>query len=487
MTVTEKQDDRLGKVEKSLFTDSDIHEGVIAKAMCEISRHKVDFADIYFQCTEHESWTINEGIIFSAGYGTDKGVGVRAVSGEKTAYAYSNTLNNKELLSAANIVRSIGEIGEEKSVSLVTSNDHPVIYTSDNPLLSLDSDAKVDLLKKLDRWARLSDPRVKEVTGVLSMVNDHVLIIKSDGRQVYDIRPLVRLSVTVIMQEDDQRQTGSSGGGGRVLLSYFTDEKIKEYVGKAVRDAEIKLQARDLKAGEMEVVLGSGWSGVLLHEAVGHGLEADFNRKGTSNYTGLVGQKVAASCVTIVDQGNIPGRRGSLNVDDEGNPTGRTVLIENGILKGYLQDETNSRLMKQPLTGNGRRESYASSPLPRMTNTFMEAGQYESEEIISSIKDGIYVESLSGGSVDITSGRFVFNMNVAWYVQNGKKQYPVKNATLIGNGPDVMRNVTMVGNNLELDPGVGVCGKDGQSVYVGVGQPTLKVSKGLVVGGSVTQ
>lgn len=456
----------------------------LTAALNRIGSHRVDFADIYCQRTAFESWHLEEGMVKSGSFQIDQGVGVRAVAGEKTAFAYADSLGLDSIRRSAETVKAIGEAGGKANAGKAEIQTALNVHGWDNPIHSLDSAAKVALLNRVEQLAKAADPRIVQVMAGLTCEYDLIYIARLDGRHAADIRPLVRLSVTVIAQQNGRREMGSSGGGGRFDLAYFDEALLQEYVQTAVQQALINLEARPAPAGAMTVVLGNGWPGVLLHEAVGHGLEGDFNRKGTSAFSGCIGKQVAAKGVTVVDQGNIADRRGSLNLDDEGNPTGRTVLIEDGVLTAYLQDETNARLMGVPVTGNGRRESYSSAPMPRMTNTFMENGAYDAQEIIESVDKGIYAVNFGGGQVDITSGKFVFSASEAWWVENGKLQYPVKGATIIGNGPEVLKHVSMIGNDTALDNGVGVCGKDGQSVPVGVGQPTLRIDAGLTVGGS---
>ena len=456
----------------------------LAQSLALIGAHHVDYADIYCQRTAFESWHLEEGMVKSGSFQIDQGVGVRAVSGEKTAFAYADSLNLDSIKRSAQTVRVIGAAGGTGEVRVPMVQKVQPVHQSMNPIYSLDSAAKVALLNRVETLAKAADPRIVQVMAGLTCEYDMVYIARLDGRHAADIRPLVRLSVTVIAKQGERREMGSAGGGGRFDLAYFDEQRLVEYVQTAVQQALTNLEARPAPAGAMTVVLGNGWPGVLLHEAVGHGLEGDFNRKGTSAFAGRIGERVAAKGVTVVDQGNIADRRGSLNIDDEGNPTGRTVLIEDGILTAYLQDETNARLMGMQSTGNGRRESYSATPMPRMTNTFMENGQYDPEEILASVDKGIYAVNFGGGQVDITSGKFVFSASEAWWVENGKLQYPVKGATIIGNGPEVLKHVSMIGNDTALDKGVGVCGKDGQSVPVGVGQPTLRIDAGLTVGGS---
>jgi len=457
----------------------------LAQSLALIGAHHVDYADIYCQRTAFESWHLDEGMVKSGSYQINQGVGVRAVSGEKTAFAYADSLSADAIRRAAQAVRVIGEAGNTAPVRVPAQvSGCPTAYGALTPIATLDSPQKVALLQKVETLARAADPRIVQVMAGLTCEHDMVYIARLDGKHAADIRPLVRLSLTVIAKQGERREQGSAGGGGRFDLTYFDDTKIQEYVNHAVKQALTNLESRPAPAGAMTVVLGSGWPGVLLHEAVGHGLEGDFNRKQTSAFSGLIGQRVAAQGVTVIDQGNIAERRGSLNIDDEGNETRRTVLIEDGILTGYMQDETNARLMGASPTGNGRRESYSAAPMPRMTNTFMENGTHEAEEIIASIDKGIYAVNFGGGQVDITSGKFVFSASEAWWVENGKLQYPVKGATIIGSGPEVLKHVSMIGNDSRLDTGIGVCGKDGQSVPVGVGQPTLRIDAGLTVGGS---
>lgn len=456
----------------------------LAKSLAIIGSHHVDFADIYCQRTAFESWHLDEGIVKSGSFQIEQGVGVRAVSGEKTAFAYADSLTSDAIKRAAHTVKVIGAAGNTAPICVTTPVLGQSVHGVFNPIHTLQSAEKVALLQKVEQLAKSADPRIVQVMAGLTCEHDMVYIARLDGKHAADIRPLVRLSITVIAKQGDRREQGSAGGGGRMDLAYFSDDKIKEYVNYAVKQALINLEARPAPAGEMTVVLGNGWPGVLLHEAVGHGLEGDFNRKKTSVFTGQIGQRVAAKGITVVDQGNLPDRRGSLNIDDEGNPTGRTVLIEDGILMGYMQDETNARLMGMKPTGNGRRESYSSVVIPRMTNTFMENGNYEAQEIIESIDKGIYAVNFGGGQVDITNGKFVFSANEAWWVEKGQLQYPVKGATIIGSGSEVLKHISMIGNDTALDTGVGVCGKDGQSVPVGVGQPTLRIDAGLTVGGT---
>ena len=471
-------------VRHNLLEANHLSPELLARSLSIIGGRKVDYADIYCQHTAFESWHLEEGIVKSGSFQIEQGVGVRAVSGEKTAFAYADSLCLDSINRSAHAVRVIGAGGGEQHIRVPTVKHGKQVHSGFDPIASLDSAAKVALLNKVETLAKAADPRIVQVMAGLTCEYDMIYIARLDGRHAADIRPMVRLNVTVIAKQGDRREQGGAGGGGRYDLAYFNETLVRQFVDSAVKQALINLESRPAPAGEMTVVLGNGWPGVLLHEAVGHGLEGDFNRKETSVFSGRIGERVAAKGVTVVDQGDIADRRGSLNIDDEGNETRRTVLIEDGILVGYMQDETNARLMGTQSTGNGRRESYASAPMPRMTNTFMENGGYEPDEIIASIDKGIYAVNFGGGQVDITSGKFVFSASEAWWVEGGKLQYPVKGATIIGNGPEVLKHVSMIGNNTALDSGIGVCGKDGQSVPVGVGQPTLRIDAGLTVGGS---
>jgi len=476
---------RLGVAKSLLLTPFGLDEGHLSRALAAIKAHQVDEADLYFQYTRSEGWSLEEGIVKTGSFSIDQGVGVRAVSGEKTAFAYSDDISEASLMDAANTVRTISAaaLGRKARVASKKIASSRSLYGGQDPIASLDSAAKVALLEKVEKLARAKDPRVAQVMAGLAAEHDVVLVARADGTLAADVRPLVRLSVTVIAEQKGRREVGSAGGGGRFGFAYFDDTLIEKYVDEAVSAALINLEARPAPAGEMTVVLGPGWPGILLHEAIGHGLEGDFNRKGSSAFSGRVGQRVAAKGVTVLDDGTIADRRGSLNVDDEGNPSGRNVLIEDGILKGYIQDAMNARLMGVAPTGNGRRESYAHVPLPRMTNTYMLGGDKAPEEIVASIKKGLYATNFGGGQVDITSGKFVFSASQAYWVENGKIQYPVKGATLVGSGPECLKRVSMIGNDMRLDSGVGTCGKEGQSVPVGVGQPTLRLD-GLTVGGT---
>ncbi len=449
----------------------------------DMMSHKIDYADLYFQYSRSESWGLEEGQVKSGNFSIDQGVGVRAVSGEKTAFAYSDDITLSALQEAAKATKAIASLGGEQSVGKVIKRQASQLYLPQDPIASLSAEAKVKLLERLESYARKIDPRISQVTASIAGEYEVVMVARFDGVMAADVRPLVRLSINVIAESNGRREQGSSGGGGRYDYSYFTDEILHDYAQKAVHQALVNLDARPAPAGSMTVVLGAGWPGILLHEAIGHGLEGDFNRKGSSAFSNMIGQQVAARGITIVDDGTIANRRGSLSMDDEGNPTNRTVLIEDGILRGYIQDTLNARLMNMPVTGNARRESYAHIPMPRMTNTYMLNGTIPPEEIIKSVKRGLYAANFGGGQVDITSGKFVFSAAEAYMIEDGKITYPVKGATLIGNGPDVLKRVSMIGNDMQLDSGVGTCGKEGQSVPVGVGQPTLKIDA-LTVGGT---
>lgn len=469
---------------ETLLAPSGLDVPALQTVLGNIMSHKVDYADLYFQYSRSESWGLEEGQVKSGNFSIDQGVGVRAVSGEKTAFAYSDDIHLSALEEAANATRAIAALGNEQTGQIVQRVEAPQLYLPQDPIASLSADAKVKLLERLEAFARKADPRVIQVMASIAGEYEVVMVARHDGVMAADVRPLVRLSIQVIAEQDGRREQGSAGGGGRFDYSYFTDAVLQDYAKKAVHQALVNLEARPAPAGSMTVVLGAGWPGILLHEAIGHGLEGDFNRKGSSAFSNAIGQQVAARGLTVVDDGTIADRRGSLNIDDEGNPTQRTVLIEDGILKGYIQDSLNARLMGMPLTGNARRESYAHIPMPRMTNTYMLNGNMAPEEIIKSVKKGLYAANFGGGQVDITSGKFVFSAAEAWMIEDGKLTYPVKGATLIGNGPDVLKRVSMIGNDMALDSGVGTCGKEGQSVPVGVGQPTLRID-GLTVGGTV--
>lgn len=483
---TNKIDEFYPIADSCLLVPYDIDTAGLQQVLGQILTHKIDYADLYFQYSRSEGWALEEGIVKSGSFSIDQGVGVRAVSGEKTAFAYSDDISMPALISAAQATRAIASQGGTRSTQIARRNEISEarkLYLPHDPIASLGDEDKVALLERLESYARALDNRVIQVMASLAGEYEVILVARSDGLLAADVRPLVRLSLQVIVEEKGCREQGVAGGGGRFNYAYFTDDILRDYAAKAVHQAVVNLSAKSAPAGAMTVVLGSGWPGILLHEAIGHGLEGDFNRKGSSAFSGRLGESVAAAGVTVVDDGTIAQRRGSLNIDDEGNPTQCTVLIENGILKGYLQDSLNARLMNLPVTGNGRRESFAHIPMPRMTNTYMLNGDKDPEEIIASVKHGLYAVNFGGGQVDITSGKFVFSAAEAYMIENGKITYPVKGATLIGNGPDVLTRVSMIGNDMALDPGVGTCGKEGQSVPVGVGQPTLRVD-GLTVGGT---
>lgn len=480
-----QQDKTLKLAEDVLLEAHELSTHQVESVLDHILGGRVDDADIYFQKTRSEGWSLEEGIVKAGSFSIDQGVGVRAISGEKTAFAYSDDVSLPSLKSASAAVREIGVFGTlgARQTGLSDPQSIEQRYLPLDPIAALPAPEKVALLEKLEHLARALDPRVKQVMASLSGEYDVVMVQRADGQRVADVRPLVRLGITVIVEQDGRREQGYAGGGGRTDYAYFTDEMLQRYAREAVHQAVVNLDARPAPAGQMPVVLGAGWPGILLHEAIGHGLEGDFNRKGSSAFANRIGERVAAPGVTVVDDGTLSGRRGSLNVDDEGTPAQRTVLIEDGILKGYIQDTHNARLMGVSPTGNGRRESYAHLPLPRMTNTYMLPGSLDPKEILASIDRGIYAVNFGGGQVDITNGKFVFSMSEAYWVENGQIQYPIKGATLIGNGPDALTRVSMVGNDLALDSGVGTCGKEGQSVPVGVGQPTLRID-GLTVGGT---
>ena len=478
----------LTQVGKSLLGDQLSLDG-LDRYLKLIHQHNVDFADLYFQGSRHESWVLEDGIIKEGGFHIERGVGVRAIAGEKTGFAYSDDITAEALESASLAARGIAAAGESTQVQAAKANKVHCLYSADDPIAAMAETPKIELLKQADAYIRSLDSRISQVVVSLSGVHEEILVTATDGTLSADIRPLVRFNCSVILEDNGKRERGGSGGGGRhdySVLMQTDDDGLPmcfEFAREAVRQAQVNINAIDAPAGEMTVVLGSGWPGVLLHEAVGHGLEGDFNRKGSSAFSGRVGEQVASSLVTVIDDGTMENRRGSLSVDDEGTPTQQTTLIEDGILKGYMQDKLNARLMGETSTGNGRRESYAHLPMPRMTNTYMKAGESDPQEIIQSVESGIYAPNFGGGQVDITSGKFVFSASEAYLIEKGEITQAVKGATLIGNGPESMGQISMVGNDLTLDKGVGVCGKDGQSVPVGVGQPTLKLDR-LTVGGT---
>jgi len=469
--------------EQHLLAPNSLSLSSLDAVFARMNAHRIDYADLYFQYHRTEAWSLEEGIVKSGSFNIDQGVGVRAISGEKTAFAYSDDITLPALMAAADATRAIGDAGGEGRTAVRPAVSATPRYLAVDPFASLGDTEKVRLLERLEGFARAEDGRVTQVMAHLVGSWETILVARGDGHMAADVRPLVRVSVTVIMEENGRREQGSAGGGGRFDYAHFDDERLRTYARAAVHQASVNLSADPAPAGTMTVVLGSGWPGILLHEAIGHGLEGDFNRKGSSAFSGRMGQQVAAKGVTVVDDGTLTDRRGSLTIDDEGNPTQCTPLIEDGILTGYMQDMLNARLMGVAPTGNGRRESFAHLPLPRMTNTYMLAGAHDPQEIIASVDKGLYAVNFGGGQVDITSGKFVFSTAEAYLIENGKVTRPVKGATLIGNGPDALTRVSMIGNDMKLDPGVGTCGKDGQSVPVGVGQPTLRLDA-LTVGGT---
>jgi TldD protein len=468
---------------KYIMSPAGLAESDLDLIMGSISSHNIDYADLYFQYSKNEFWALEDGAVKNGSFSIDQGVGMRSIAGQKTAFTYSDEISMEALKDGVKIVKSINKDNESKSYPIGEKLIKHSLYQPLNPIESIESTKKIQLLERIEALSKKLNPSIIKVSASLASQFEVVLIKTFQGELVEDVRPLVRLSVSVIIEKNGRREQGSAGGGGRYSLEYFTDAILHEYASEAVNQAVINLDAIPAPAGSMTVVLGSGWPGILLHEAIGHGLEGDFNRKGTSAFSGKMGSKVASTQITVVDDGTIPNRRGSLNIDDEGNPTSKTTLIENGILVGYMQDEMNAHLMNQKVTGNGRRESYAHLPMPRMTNTFMLNGKYEPDEIIKSVDDGIYANNFGGGQVDITSGKFVFSASQAWVIKNGKLSHPIKGASIVGNGPDILNEVSMVGNDMKLDTGVGTCGKEGQSVPVGVGQPTLKIDN-IIVGGT---
>ena len=473
-------------VRETLLDPGNITEEGLAAVLGTAFGRGTDGGDCYFQFICQEGWSLEDGLVKSASFNIERGVGLRVIAGEQTGFAYSDEITLPAMLEAGRTARSIASAGQTGSVAVRpgVGRESAPLYLPDDPLGSLDEARKIGLLKHVDAEARAADPRVTQVMCSLAGAREVVLVLTADGELVTDVRPLVRMNVQVLVEQGGRRESGSSGGGGRSGYLYFTEEdRAGAYAREAVRQALVNLEAVDAPAGTMKVVLGPGWPGVLLHEAIGHGLEGDFNRKGTSAFAGRMGERVAAPGITIVDDGTLPGRRGSLNVDDEGTVTQQTVLIEDGYLRGYMQDRLNGRLSGTRSTGNGRRESYAHLPMPRMTNTYMLAGGHDPAEIIASVDRGLYAVNFGGGQVDITSGKFVFSASEAYLIEDGRVTRPVKGATLIGNGPDVLTRVSMVGNDLELDTGVGTCGKEGQGVPVGVGQPTLRID-GMTVGGT---
>lgn len=482
--VKKEQENLLNIAKKQFFHQQGLDQQQVIQALSALSARKMDYADFYFQQNYAESWLLEENIVKSGSYSIDQGVGIRAISGEKTGFAFSNDLSLPAIEEAVKAVKCIVRSGQQKIIPCKKSKVIHPMYSIDNPLKTLTEEQKVALLQMTDRYAREYDPRVTQVVASLSGSYEIILVISTDGTFAADIRPMVRFNVNVIVEENNKREQGFCGGGGRLGYEWFDATCLKHYANEASRVALVNLNAKEAPAGMMPVVLGAGWPAVLLHEAVGHGLEGDFNRKKSSVYAGKIGQKVASKYCTIVDDGALSEKRGSLSIDDEGTLTQCTTLIENGILKGYMQDKMNARLMKMKTTGNARRESFAHVPLPRMTNTYMRPGKYSPEEIIASVDKGVYAPNFSGGQVDITSGKFVFSTSEAYLIEKGKITKPIKGVTLIGDGQTVLKNVSMVGNDLAFDSGVGICGKDGQSVPVGVGQPTVKIDE-LTVGGTV--
>ncbi len=478
--------DSLTIARQLLLSPGGLGDNDLAAVLAQAMGPGIDSADLFFQVSRHEGWMLEDGLVKESSHNIERGVGVRAISGEKTGFAYSDQIILPALSEAAHSARAIARAGQQGRVQAWSAAHTGQLYLPLDPLETLTAQEKVDFLHQLDAEARRQDPRVTQVIASLSGVHEVILIAASDGTLAADVRPLVRVNVSVVVEQGDRREQGSAGGGGRVDYGQFVNgDRGLSFAREAVRQALVNLEAVDAPAGSMPVVLGPGWPGVLLHEAVGHGLEGDFNRKGSSAFSGKVGQRVASKYCTVVDDGTHPDRRGSLNIDDEGTPSQHTVLIENGILKGYMQDKHNAGLMGKRSTGNGRRESYAYPTLPRMTNTYMLPGEFDPQEIIASVDKGLYAVNFGGGQVDITSGKFVFSASEAYLIEKGKVTRPVKGATLIGNGPDVMTRVSRVGNDLKLDEGVGTCGKEGQSVPVGVGQPTLLIDN-LTVGGTNT-
>jgi TldD protein len=483
-TQESSMSDVLTLAEEQLLAPGGLDRDQLGRVLSDLMGPAVDSGDLYFQSSAHESWVLEDGLVRSGSHSVEQGVGIRAISGDKTGFAYADEIILPSLLQASGAARAIARDGRPGQVQAWRKQNPGALYGSSDPMESLDAAQKVDLLRQIDAYARSRDPRVNQVIVSLAATHETILVAATDGTLAADVRPLVRLNVSVIAEQEGRREQGSDGGGGRFsYLDLLENDGWRRMADEAVRQALVNLEAEAAPAGTMTVILGPGWPGVLLHEAVGHGLEGDFNRKGTSAFSGRMGEKVAADCVTVVDDGTIERRRGSLTVDDEGTPTKQNVLIEKGVLRAYMQDKLNARLMNTESTGNGRRESFAHLPMPRMTNTFMRPGEYEAGEIIASVDQGLYAVNFAGGQVDITSGRFVFSASEAYLVENGKVTRPVRGATLIGNGPEVMTRISMVGNDLKLDAGVGVCGKDGQSVPVGVGQPTLRID-GLTVGGT---
>ena len=474
----------LALAERQLLQPGGLASSDLDRVFSQLMGPSIDAADLYFQHSRSESWLLEDGIVKDGNHSIEQGVGVRAMSGEKTGFAYSDEIVLPELLTAAASARAIAQSGTDRNTHALSPREARALYPPLDPVESLPNDEKIALLREVDKFCRALDPRIDQVVVSLSAVLDTVLIAAADGTLAADVRPLVRLNVQVIAEQSGRREQGSAGGGGRYgYRELLANGRAHALAREAVRQALVNLESVPAPAGTMTVVLGPGWPGVLLHEAIGHGFEGDFNRKGTSAFAGRMGEKVASPLCTVVDDGTLPNRRGSLSVDDEGVPSECTVLIENGVLKGYMQDKLNARLMGMRSTGNGRRESFAHLPMPRMTNTYMLPGTSDPGEIIASVPRGLYAVNFGGGQVDITNGKFVFSASEAYLIENGKITRPVKGATLIGSGPEVLTRVSMVGNDLKLDEGVGVCGKEGQSVPVGVGQPTLRIDA-MTVGGT---
>lgn len=477
------------EVREQLLERADMSLADLERGLAQLYQGSIDYADIYLQSSHHESWVLEDSIVKSGSFSIDRGLGVRAIEGEKTGFAYADDISVNALKQTSGAARGIAAQGQSKQIESLQATKAPSLYLPENPLSAWKEAQKIEILNAMDKHARKQDPRVSEVTVSLTAVYEHILVAATDGTLATDIRPLVRLNCSVLAEQNGRRERGSAGGGGRFTYDYFMQKNERgqphyyAFAEEAVRQALVNLEAEEAPAGKMPVVLGAGWPGVLLHEAVGHGLEGDFNRKGSSAYAGKLGEQVAAKGCTIVDDGTLENRRGSLSVDDEGTPSAHNILIEDGKLVGYMQDKLNARLMGMAPTGNGRRESFAHLPMPRMTNTYMLGGQHTPEEIIASVKQGIYAPQFAGGQVDITSGKFVFSASEAYLIEDGRITRPIKGATLIGNGPAAMQQVSMIGNDLALDQGIGVCGKDGQSVPVGVGQPTLKIDA-MTVGGT---
>ncbi|WP_321790074.1 metalloprotease TldD [Paraburkholderia sp. J94] len=486
MNISDSPINHLAIARSSLLEPHDLVDADVFKTLAQITQGQVDYADIYFEISHSEGWSLEDGIVKTGSYTIDKGVGVRAVAGERTAFAHSGEISKSALARAAHATREIGRVGAKTRVDeprKFRAAEVQKLYLPSDPLSGMSATEKTQLLKNVEQLARACDPRVTQVMAQLTGEYKTMLVVRADGLIAADVRPLVNLSVTVMVEEGGKREVGSSGGGGRFDYSEIDTLFVKNHVNAAVQHAIVNLAAQPAPAGEMTVVLGAGWPGVMIHEAIGHGLEGDFNRKGTSVFSGRIGERVAAKGVSIVDDGTLPRRRGSLNVDDEGNASRCTTLIEDGILRGYMQDALNARLMGTDVTGNGRRQSYSALPMPRMTNTYMLNGPHHPGEIIESVKCGIYAVNFGGGQVDITTGKFVFGATQAYMIENGKVTYPVKGATLIGSGPESLKRVSMVGNDMRLDEGIASCGKEGQTVPVGVGQPTLRLD-GMTVGGT---